>query len=205
MIMKYSFKRDKTVDTIGWTKICNEMQDTLNAVIRGKYTEEELAEYFQQAIRDGEPLHKDPEMIFWGFDAPETMPADARCAYFYRPTYLIVQTMIAGINRFPDLMNVSGIRDTLARGLYGCTGRGLSGSGYEGMSILLENLRMFTLAGTKVFLSNYPDVCSKFGKMYTELIEHVRDSYNKGEHIFDWERDFTKEQEEVLNTYDSKK
>lgn len=201
--MKYSFKRDKMVDTVGWSKICNEMQDTLEAVIRGEYTEEELAEYFRQAVRDGEPLRKNPEMIIWGFDAPENMPADARCEYFYRPTYLIVQTMIAGINRFPDLMNVSGIRDTLARRLYGCTGRGLSGSGYEGMCILLENLQMFTFAGVKAFLAKYPDVCPKFGTMFTELIGHVRDSYNKGEHIFDWERDFTKEQKDLLSIFDS--
>ena len=42
----------------------------------------------------------------------------------------------------------------------------------------------------------------EFGNMYEELIESVRDAYNRGQNVADWQRDFKKEQAELLNAYD---
>lgn len=202
--MKYSFTRSHEVNLHSWSEINRELKNTMEATVSGQYTEEELADYCRQAIRDGEPLPKDPNMVFWGYDAPQTMPADARCEYFYLPTYLIVLTMVAGINRYPKLMEIEGIEDILSRGLFACTGRGLQGSGYESYGILLENLTMFINAGILNFLYDHPGIGGTFGEMFNEHIEHIRSDYNNGQHIADWNEDFSKEQKELLDLVEAR-
>lgn len=202
--MMYSFTRNHEVNGPTMSEINRELKNTMEATVRGEYTEEELADYCRHAIRDGEPLPKDPNMVFWGYDAPQSMPADCRCVYFYLPTYLIVLTMIAGINRYPRLMEIDGMQDTLSRGLFACTGRGLQGSGYESYRILLENLTMFINAGILTFLRDYPGIGNTFGEIFNKRIEQIRSDYNNGQHIADWNTDFSKEQKALLELYENK-
>lgn len=201
--MKYSFARTGKVDPREWEVICREMRATLDEAEVGKFTQEEFAEFFRQAIRDGWPLPHNSEMVFWNFDLPETMPSDARCDFVYRPTYLIVCTMIVGINRYPELFNLCGIRDTLARGLCACTGRGLEGHGYDATATLYENLRLFLGAGVQQFLDTFSNLCPEFTKLFNDTFEMIRDAYENGCHISDWERNFKEEQEELLKLYDA--
>ena len=210
-IMEYIFNRKFTMagnsqghDCIReWNNINSKMKETLDRIVEKKHTEAELASYIKKAIRDGEPLPKDPEMIFWEYDAPESMPADGRCEFVYLPTYLMVLSMVSAINQYPGLMNISGIRDTLSRGLKACTGRGLCGSGFESMSILLENIQMFTKAGIKQFLAQHPGSSPEFKEMFEGIITDIRSAYHEGRHFFDWNRDFNEEQRETLEMYDA--
>ena len=211
-IMEYTFNRKHTMTggsegqnfTREWNRITTKMRRTLDRIVDSKYTEAELASWFKKAIRDGEPLPKNPEMIFWMFGEPESMPADARCEYVYLPTYLMVLSMVAAVNRYPGLMDISGIRDTLSRGLKACTGRGLSGSGFEGMNILLENIRMFTGAGIKQFMAEYPVMSPEFREMFEDIITDIRSAYNEGRHIFDYNGNFKEKQRAALDMYDAK-
>lgn len=202
--MKYTFKREDKVNLEAWDRTNRSLWKTRDAAVRGEFGEADMTDYCRQAVRDARPLSHDPKMMFWGYDEPDEMPSDARCQFFYLPTYLIVQTMIVGINRYPHLLDIPGIRDVLSRALFGCTGRGLHGSGYDAMVILLENLTMFTDAGIQKFLREHPDIGGPFGEMYEELIAQVREDYDNGRHVFDWNCDFKKEQAELLALYDSK-
>ena len=200
--MKYPFMRTETVDLNTWSKVNHDLKKMMEAAVSGEYTQAELADFCRQAVRDGKALPKDTGMVFWGFDDPETMPSDARCEFFYLPTYLMVLTMISGINRYPELMQIEGVNDILSRGLCACTGRGLSGSGYDSYANLMENLKMFIEAGVPLFLRNHPGICDGFCEMFDDLIEHIRNDYNRGEHVFDWNRDFSTDQRELLELYD---
>lgn len=209
--MKYTFNRRHTLSGTpeghdcfrAWYSINTDMRKALDRVVENRHTEAELASYIKKAIRDGEPLPHDPEMIFWEFDAPASMPADGRCEFVYLPTYLMVLTMVAAVNRYPGLMDISGIRDTLSRGLNACTGRGLSGPGFESMSILLENIRLFTGAGIKRFLAEHPDTCPKFKEMFEGIVNDIRSAYESGRHVFDYNRNFKEEQRETLAVCDA--
>lgn len=209
--MEYTFNRKYLMtsnpqghDCISqWTSINAKLRKTLDRIVDKKHTEAELASYIKKAIRDGEPLPKDHEMIFWEFDAPESMPADGRCSYVYLPTYLMVLSMVAAVNRYPGLMDISGIRDTLSRGLNACCGRGLEGSGFESMSILLENIRLFTRSGIKQFLAEHHETSPKFKEMFEGLITGIPSSYHNGRHIFDFNQDFKEDQRETLEIYDA--
>ena len=61
--MKYSFTRGHEVNLNNWSEINRELQRTMEATVRGEYTEEELVDYCHQAVRDGVPLPKDPNMV----------------------------------------------------------------------------------------------------------------------------------------------
>ena len=210
--MEYFFNRKYTVNnepeghscTREWDSINTQLRNNLDGILEKKYTETELASYIKKAIHDGKPLPKNHEMIFWEFDAPESMPADARCDFVYLPTYLMVLSMVAAINQYPDLMDISGIRDTLSRGLSACGGRGLKGSGYESMEILLQNVQMFTRAGIKQFLAEHPESSLGFKEMFEGTITGIRSAYNNGVHIFDWSSDFKEIQRETVEMYDAK-
>lgn len=200
--MKYVFKRNSKASLEKWSAINRELQATLDAVINGEFTEEELSDFCSKAVCDGKPLSHNLKMVFWGYDEPETMPSDGRCEFFYLPTYLMVLTMVAAVNRYPDLMKVDGVEDALSRGLFACTGRDLMGSGYERYAILLENLTMFINAGIVAFLRNHPGIGGTFRDVFSEQIVRIRDDYNSGCHVFDWNQDFRKEQKELLDLYD---
>lgn len=201
--MKYPFKREVHGGIEVWSSTNYDLWLTLYAALSNAFDVCELADFCRQAVRDAMPLRNEPEMLFWGYDEPFKMPSDAACEFFNLPCYLMVQMMIVAINSHPQLLEQEDVRDVLAQGLNGCAWCGLAGHGYDSMSILLENLTMFTKAGMQKFLRNHSDVAGKFGKMYVELIEQVRYEYENGKHIFDWQRDFTKEQRELLWLYDS--
>lgn len=202
--MEYAFKREPIEQGLdAWSRVNERMERTLAKTIQKAFTRDELADFIRKAIRDGEPLGRNPEMIFWGYDEPHTMPSDGRCEFYYRPTYLMVLTLMAGILQYPDLMHISGLPDTLRRGLNGCTGRGLVGHGFDGTSELMENLNLFLNAGTKDFLDKYPELSPEFTQMFTEIIEGIRSDFENGRHIFDYEEDFKDRQKALLELYDS--
>lgn len=198
--MDYSFSREKKNNMIPhWSKVIAQMQKTRGGAIRGEYSEAEFRNFFTKAIADAEPLADQNEYVFWGFDAPNKMPSDARCDFFYRPTYIMVTTLIAGINRYPALLELPGAHETMRKSLTGCTGRNLEGHGYEAMDDLIENLKMFLEAGTLPFLEKYPAICPRFSGMLEGILKDIRQKYDHGECTFGWGKDYSREMAEVLN------
>lgn len=201
--MKYSFERTGELDTHKWDAICAEMRATLDEALTGKYTQEEFAEFFRRAVRDAWTLPRDPQMVFWNFDRPETMPSDGRCDYVYRPTYLMMCTMVAGVNQYPELFELPGVRDAMDRGLRACTGRNFQGHGYEATAVQHENLRLFLRTGINRFIDAHPDFCEDFVNCFDLVFAMMRKAYDQGCHVADWGRNFKEEQEELLALYES--
>ena len=126
------------------------------------------------------------------------MPGDARCEFFFLPTYLMTQCLISAVLRAPGLMRRDEIRDTLERGLNGCTLRGLCGHGYEADEVCIDNLKAFLKAGYADLIMRYPQISPAFRKVFMEALESFREDYLAGRHFYGWDQDLKVDQEQLL-------
>ncbi len=184
-----------------WTKCIRKMQSVRDDALEGGYTEEDYREFIQKAICDAVTVRGETKMAFWQFDDPHTIPADARCSFVYLPTYLIVQTMIFGVNEHPCLLATHEIRGVLEKGLNACTGRGLGGAGFDEMSELLDNLRSFISVGTVELLADHPEISPEFTKLFRMRIDQLYSDVKNGSCVHDWNHDYTEEMCAVLKLY----
>ena len=202
--MKYWFKRfdsDKVNNTATheMNLMNQQLTDNLYELRHGDPSEEEVRLFCQKAIMDGMPLNNNSELVFWGYTVPESMPSDARCEYFYLPSYLMVLTLVNAVLRFPKLIKMVGMKDALNRGLAGCEGRGLLGHGYDSEKELYKNLILFLKSGYCDFHLRYPELGQSFWKMFQRAVNHARDQHAKGHHANAWGESYLMEQENVLN------
>ena len=195
--MKYVFHRNNQ-NLSDWPDITRQMQATLSDTINGVYSEDELRSFITQAIHDARSTGSG---IFWGFDDPQTMPGDARCDFFYRPTYIMTLTLVNAVLQFPRLLNLPECGETLHEALVGCTGRGLAGHGYDSQAELFYNLKLFLHGNILAFISAYPDLSREFSMMLNEILSDVKNAYKRGEHVGDWNQDFKADQEEILSMW----
>lgn len=195
--MKYVFHRNSQ-NLSDWSDITRQMQATLSDTINGVYSEEELHGFFTRAIHDARPTGGG---LFWGFDDPQTMPGDARCDFFYRPTYIMTLTLVNAVLQYPQLLNLPQCGVTLHGALVGCTGRGLAGHGYDSQAELFYNLKLFLNGNILAFISAYPDLSKEFSMMLNEILGDVKNAYKRGEHVGDWNQDFKADQEEILSMW----
>ncbi len=70
------------------------------------------------------------------------------------------------------------------------------------MGELLDNLRLFTEAGTVEFIRKHSDVSPAFSGMFNELIARIREDLNSGNCVHDWNRDYTAEMRSILKLYE---
>ena len=106
-------------------------------------------------------------MLF--FTTPEldykNMPADARVEFLYMPTYTFAAYLINCKMCLKELFNND---EELEKGFKGvllaCTGRGMTGHGYEEFDGLVDAMDIFLTAPLKPFLTEY-------GKQYPEFTE----------------------------------
>ena len=198
--MMYVFNRD-SMELDSWYRILSGMKETLLDVRLGIFGEEELANFCKKAILDAQTNDKFEETLFWGFDEPHNMPSDARCEFFYQPTYLMTLTLANAVLQFPTLLEIDRMRDTLRKAFRGCTGRGLHGHGYDSTAELHSNLRLFLKSNVLEFLAAYPDLGEEFSRMLGEIMTGMKEAYDNGHYISDWNHDFQQEMEEVMTLY----
>ena len=198
--MRYVFNRD-SMESSDWERIISQMKETLLDVRLGIYGKEGLATFCKQAINDAQTNEKFEGTLFWGFDEPHNMPSDARCEFFYQPTYLMTLTLANAVLQYPDLMKIDRMEETLQKAFKGCTGRGLAGHGFDGTAELHRNLRLFLKSNVMEFLAAYPELGSAFSRMLEETMNGMKESYERGEYISDWEHDFKEEMEELMRLY----
>lgn len=121
--MTKTFYRPELWDFPVFDKILRDLRDALEELAQGNLSPEAQKELFQNLLDEGKPFPKDPQRVFWGFGEPDTMPADGRVRYFYRPTYLAVAILALGVLRDPSLLQtLPGLEETLKKGLHGATG-----------------------------------------------------------------------------------
>ena len=96
------------------------------------------------------------------------VPSDARVDFIYIPTYLCSAVLMKAYRTDPGLFE-GAVGRALARGLDCCTGRGLSGHGYEGLREQIRAVDFFLTAGVMDFLSDHPDMSRKFTEMFDRI------------------------------------
>ena len=95
------------------------------------------------------------------------MPSDARVEYIYMPTYTLAAYLINCKLHLGDLFtNDQELEDGFKAILLACTGRGMTGHGYDAEYGLVDALEIFLEAPIKAFLA-------KHGKEYPEFAECV--------------------------------
>lgn len=195
--MKYTFSRPE-ININTWTSITRSLEDTLEEIRTTECSYTDLHDFCLKAATDAQSLGNKKSMVFWGYDEPTTMPNDACCEFFFLPTYVMTQCLIAAVLREPALMLDATVKDTLEHGLNGCAMNGLLGHGYEAEEILFDNLKRFLKAGYADLAMRYPSISPTFRAMFTDALQRVRKDYAEGRHIYSWECNLKSEQEAIL-------
>ena len=196
-MMNYPFSRPAP-DLNAWSEVTRSLMDAAEEIRTRKHTSDELSSFCLRAAQDALPLNGRNDVLCWGYDDPNTMPGDARCEFFFLPTYVMTQCLISAVLRAPGLMRCDKIRDTLERGLNGCTLRGLCGHGYEADEVCIDNLKAFLKAGYADLIMRYPQISPAFRKVFTGALESFREDYLAGRHCYGWNQNLKAEQEQLL-------
>jgi gamma-glutamylcyclotransferase (GGCT)/AIG2-like uncharacterized protein YtfP len=201
--MKCTFYRPEKVDLGEWNEIRKKLLADLKELESGAVGEKEVRIYLDCLLRHAEPLEHEPRMSFFGFDKPDTMPSDARVDFFYWPGYIAAAVFMRALTLYPriaqsaELTGQPGSLDTaqamriISSCLLGCTGRRFEGDGFRGTVGQLEAMFFFTEHGAQDFFKRYPELCPEFEKCYTDILERVRRSVERGEFRDDMGSDVT--------------
>ncbi len=201
--MKCTFYRPEKVDLGEWNEIRKKLLADLKELESGAVGEKEVRIYLDCLLRHAEPLEHDPRMSFFGFDKPNTMPSDARVDFFYWPGYIAAAVFMRALTLYPQIAEGAkltaepGSLDTaeamriVSSCLLGCTGRRFEGDGFQGTVGQLEAMFFFTEHGAQEFFKRYPGLCPEFEKCYTDILERIRRSVERGEFRDDMGSDVT--------------
>jgi len=197
--MKNTFYRRGQVSSREFDQIIEEMRKDLNELVTGKAGKEEIMHYAAKLIHDARPLTKNPSMVFWGLDEPESMPSDSRVLYFYRPSYIAVSTLAYIFMNGPkEAKELEGFKETLKKGLLGATGRGFSGSGHDAVIGLFDALEIFTTAHLQVFVTRFPEICPTFTSIFLDVRSILEEKLKSGKVTNGWGEDFTERAASVM-------
>lgn len=209
-----TFYRPQQVNTREYANIIAKMEGDLNTLCTEAVKAEDVYRYVYTLAAQAKPLKRRPEMCFLGLDEPEKMPGDARVEFFYKPTYISTAIIIRSILLHPELLDAAlpfnwkdaakcreTVNAVLPGLLLGCTGRGFSGHGYDGLQGLIETLTIFTKAGTAEFIDRYPEICDAFSSLYVSSIRSVEEMVQNGKAQNEWGDDYTEEAERLLKLY----
>lgn len=142
----------------------------------------EILSYVEEMIADGRPCKGMPEALFWGYDEPENMPGDARVDYFYIPTYLNTAFLIQAFRLIPELIRerIPDFEEKLARAMTACSGRGLSGHGFDNNDFV-RGMQIFASVRTKEFIRNHRKIVPEvFRNSYSAALRSIeRDVFDE--------------------------
>jgi gamma-glutamylcyclotransferase (GGCT)/AIG2-like uncharacterized protein YtfP len=197
--MKNTFYRTAEIKTRNLDQIIMEMRESATELISGTVAKEEVMSYSRKLINDCLPLPKNPEMVFWGFAEPETMPSDSRVEYFYTPSYIAVSILAyIKMNEPEEATQLEGFEETLKKGLLGATGRGFSGAGHDTLIGLIHSMDIFASAHLHEFVEKYPEICPEFTKMFNKAKSFLEAKVQSGEVKGDYSIDYIKEASAVI-------
>lgn len=190
--MKNTFYRPGQVSSREFDQIIEGMRNDLNELVSGKAGKEEIIEYAAKLIQDAVPLAKNPSMVFWGLDEPQSMPSDSRVLYFYRPSYIAVSILsYIWLNGPEEAKALKGYQEILKKGLLGATGRGFSGSGHDAIKGLIDALDIFTTGEMCPFVMRFPEICPTFTSIFLDVRSILEEKMKRGKVTNGWGEDFT--------------
>lgn len=196
--MKNTFYRPEEISTRDLDQIIKEMRENVTELLSGTASKDEVIRYAQKLIKDSLPLPKNPEMVFWGFAEPETMPSDSRVEYFYTPSYIAVSILAyLKLNGPQEATQLEGFEESLKKGLLGATGRGFSGAGHDTLRGLIHCMDIFASAQLHEFVEKYPEICPGFTEMFKKAKLFLETRVQAGEMKGDYGEDYIKEAESV--------
>lgn len=126
--------------------------------------------------------------------------ADCRVAYGYVPSYY--GTAILMKADYENLLSAEE-EEAFAKALKFSMGRNLVGAGYESTEGLLEALYIFIEAGLFKWMQDRKEKYPEFCQMIENHINEIEEALRTGKTVSDWERDFRREFEELLEIYDT--
>ena len=93
--MRFTFEK-KEHDLKHWMKQTERLWNDLSEIAQGNISVNEAMAYAKDAMGSIEEYvnPRKEVMLFLMYDKPNTMPADARVRYVYKPTYIITSTLM---------------------------------------------------------------------------------------------------------------
>lgn len=100
------------------------------------------------------------------------MPSDARVEFIYMPTYTLAAYLILCKLHLKDLFTKDEELEQAFKGiLLACTGRNMTGHGYEELEGLVDALEIFLEAPIKAFLTQHGSEYPEFAKCVQNAIK----------------------------------
>lgn len=187
-MMKFEFNKGNGVDIDTWMESNFKLEQDLLELARGNVKEQEVLTYLTALCGSLEVIEngKLGEMLFLKYDEPNTMPADARVDFVYRPTYLAATIMMTAYCRYDAVRTDKVFVDTLRKVLNATLGRGFAGAGYESTEGLLDTLYIFAEGSAVHFIEVYPEINEHFTKQLNEAITYLQTQICAGKVINAW-------------------
>lgn len=185
--MENTFYRPERVMTREFDQIIKKLNDDLTELASGKVNETEIISYVTQSVMSAKKIDGNPNMMFWGLDDPNNMPADARVDYFFMPSYIMVGIMVKSLLQIPDINEkVEGFSEVLSAGLLGATARAFAGAGYDTIEGYLDAIEVFIKADITKYLSLFPGICDLFTVTYLNTVIIIREGIDKNDLQNEW-------------------
>lgn len=204
--MKFRFEKTEEVDTRAWNRTNEKLMDDLKKIAGNEevMSTEEACAYARDAMaamEEFENRNSNEKFLFLMFDKPNTMPADARVDYVYRPTYIIATILMTLACRYEEVWKIEGFEKMMAALLKSAAGRRFLGAGYEEYEGLLDTFRIFATGDTIRFLDEYGDICPPFTAQFDFAVDFIYTGLLSGKVKRGWygDKDFIDEAMEVRN------
>lgn len=202
--MKFEFTKTATVDTEAWSKSNARLEQNLKELVNKNPSEKVVATYLDNMICALEPVNKEQckGMLFLMYDAPSSMPADARVEYVYKPTYLAAIIMMTAMNRYEGIAKNETIVKATGAVLEATLGRKFRGAGYNDYVGLLDTLQLFAEGDTIEFIKKFHEVNEHFVEEFMNIITFVEDEICSGKITDMWSgKDYICRGKEILGLY----
>lgn len=169
--MKFTFEK-KEHDLKHWMKQTERLWNDLSEIAQGNISVNEAVAYAKDAMGSIEEYvnPRKEVMLFLMYNKPNTMPADARVRYVYKPTYIITSILMTLAYRYEEVRTIAGFNDTLRSLMTSCIGRNFMGSGYDQYDGFLEAMRIFATGDAVLFVQKYPEYNEKFTDQLDEAL-----------------------------------
>ena len=135
------------------------------------------------------------------------MPSDARVEYIYMPTYTLAAYLIQCKLHLGDLFtNDPELEDGFKAILLACTGRGMTGHGYDAEYGLVDALEIFLEAPIKAFLAKHGKEYPEFTRCFKKAVKALQD-LAEGKPASPWGEDpkLTKRAKDLFSVWESAK
>lgn len=202
--MKFEFAVTEHVDIAAWNISNQKLEQDLHELTSATIPEKEVMEYLMDLIQELKPVDTEQckGMLFLMYDAPASMPADARVEYVYKPTYLAAAILMTAMNRYDRIASNSTMQKTTHDVLDAAMGRNFVGAGYDEYVGLMDTLRIFAQGDTVAFLKKFPELNERFACKLEEALSFLETDICSGRVTDAWSgKDYIDKGKQVLAMY----